>query len=89
VSEIITGGGRRRHLAVPPRILGSSRRRWTVATAFPSSSRCDGVVPNLLYRWRRLMLEGGRVAVSTKPRGRYSGSQAACSAQPPIADCRV
>ena len=26
--------------------------------------RCNGVAPNLLYRLRRLMLEGGAVAVS-------------------------
>ena len=27
-------------------------------------ARRNGVAPNLLYRWRRLMLEGGRVAVT-------------------------
>jgi transposase len=27
-------------------------------------ARRNGVAPNLLYRWRRLMLEGGSVAVS-------------------------
>ena len=27
-------------------------------------ARRNGVAPNLLYRWRRLMLEGGAVAVS-------------------------
>ena len=28
-------------------------------------ARRNGVAPNLLYRWRRLMLEGGAVAVSS------------------------
>jgi transposase len=27
-------------------------------------ARRNGVAPNLLYRWRRLMLEGGRIAVA-------------------------
>lgn len=27
-------------------------------------ARRNGVAPNLLYRWRRLMLEGGSVAVT-------------------------
>lgn len=61
--EIITDGGR--------------RRRWTAAeklriveetlddrTGISVVARRNGVAPNLLYRWRRLMLEGGSVAVS-------------------------
>lgn len=61
--EIITGGGR--------------RRRWTAAeklriveetlddrASISVVARRNGVAPNLLYRWRRLMLEGGSVAVS-------------------------
>ena len=61
--EIITDGGR--------------RRRWTAAqklriveetldgrTSISVIARRNGVAPNLLYRWRRLMLEGGAVAVS-------------------------
>lgn len=61
--EIITDGGR--------------RRRWSAAEKLriveetlddrPSISvvaRRNGVAPNLLYRRRRLMLEGGCVAVS-------------------------
>ena len=27
-------------------------------------ARRNGVAPNLLYRWRKLMLEGGRIAVT-------------------------
>lgn len=61
--EIITDGGR--------------RRRWTAAEklriveetlddrgSISVVARRNGVAPNLLYRWRRLMLEGGSVAVS-------------------------
>ena len=62
--EIITDGGRR-------------RRRWTSAVklriveeklddraSISVVARRNGVAPNLLYRWRRLMLEGGSVAVA-------------------------
>ena len=31
--------------------------------SFSSVARLHGVAPNLLYRWRRLMTEGGAVAV--------------------------
>ena len=61
--EIITDGGR--------------RRRWTAAeklriveetlddrASISVVARRNSVAPNLLYRWRRLMLEGGSVAVS-------------------------
>jgi len=61
--EIITNGGR--------------RRRWTAAeklriveetlderASISVVARRNGVAPNLLYRWRRLMLEGGSVAVA-------------------------
>lgn len=61
--EIITDGGR--------------RRRWTAAeklriveetldgtTSILVVARRNGVGANLLYRWRRLMLEGGSVAVT-------------------------
>ena len=61
--EIITDGGR--------------RRRWTAAeklriveetlddrASISVVARGNGVAPNLLYRWRRLMLEGGSVAVT-------------------------
>lgn len=61
--EIITDGGR--------------RRRWTAGeklqivedtledqASISIVARRNGVAPNLLYRWRRLMLEGGSVAVT-------------------------
>ena len=52
------GGGRwrqRRHRRSWPGRGGEAPR---------ADGRADGVAPNLLYRWRRLMLEGGSVAVS-------------------------
>lgn len=33
-------------------------------TSVSAVARRNGVAPNLLYRWRRLMLEGGSVAVT-------------------------
>jgi transposase len=61
--EIITDGGRRRHWSL------SEKLRIVEETLDESASisvvaRRNGVAPNLLYRWRRLMLEGGAVAVS-------------------------
>lgn len=61
--EIITDGGRRR------RWSSSEKLRIVEETLDESASisvvaRRNGVAPNLLYRWRRLMLEGGAVAVS-------------------------
>lgn len=57
--EIITDGGRRR------RWSSSEKLRIVEETASISIvARRNGVAPNLLYRWRRLMLEGGAVAVS-------------------------
>ena len=56
---------------------GGHRRRWNAAeklriveealedhASISSVARRNGVAPNLLYRWRRLMLEGGSVAVT-------------------------
>lgn len=61
--EIITDGGRRR------RWSASEKLRIVEETLDERSSisvvaRRHGVAPNLLYRWRRLMLEGGSVAVA-------------------------
>ncbi|WPZ16172.1 IS3 family transposase [Nitratireductor rhodophyticola] len=61
--EIITDGGRRR------RWTSSEKLRIVEDTLEENASisvvaRRNGVAPNLLYRWRRLMLEGGAVAVS-------------------------
>ena len=56
---------------------GGRRRRWTAAdklriveetlgdgASISVVARRNGVAPNLLYRWRFLMLEGGSVAVT-------------------------
>ena len=61
--EITSDGGRRR------RWSSSEKLRIVEETLEENASisvvaRRNGVAPNLLYRWRRLMLEGGAVAVS-------------------------
>ena len=61
--EIITDGGRRR------RWSAAEKLRIVEETLYDGDSvsavaRRNGVAPNLLYRWRRLMLEGGSVAVT-------------------------
>jgi transposase len=61
--EIINDGGRR------PRWSAAEKLRIVEETLDERESisvvaRRNGVAPNLLYRWRRLMLEGGSVAVS-------------------------
>ena len=56
---------------------GGCRRRWSSAEklriveetldgreSISVVARRHGVAPNLLYRWRRLMLEGGSIAVA-------------------------
>lgn len=61
--EIITDGGRRR------RWPASEKLRIVEETLHDGDSisavaRRNGVAPNLLYRWRKLMLEGGSIAVT-------------------------
>jgi transposase len=61
--EIITDGGRRR------RWSASEKLRIVEETLYGGESisavaRRNGVAPNLLYRWRKLMLEGGSIAVT-------------------------
>ena len=61
--DIITDGGRRR------RWSASEKLRIVEETLFEGESisavaRRNGAAPNLVYRWRRLMVEGGRIAVS-------------------------
>src|SRR5215207_7137080 len=60
--ELITGTARRRHWSTEQKlqiIEESLEPRETVS----SVARRRGVAPNLLYRWRRLMTEGGAAAV--------------------------
>ena len=61
--EIITDGGRRR------RRSATDQLRIMEETLFEGESlsavaRRNGVAPDLVYRWRRLLLEGGSIAVS-------------------------
>ena len=61
--EIITDGGRCR------RWPAAEELRIMEETMFDGESisavaRRNGVAPNLLYRWRKLMLEGGSIAVA-------------------------
>lgn len=61
--EIITDGGCRRHWssAEKLRIIEETLEgRESISVV----ARRNGVAPNLLYRWRKLMLEGGSVAVT-------------------------
>ena len=61
--EIITDGGRRRRWSAAEklRIVEETPQGHDSISAV---SRRNGVAPNLLYRWRKLMLEGGSIAVS-------------------------
>jgi transposase len=61
--EIITGGsGRRRWSAAEKlRIAGEALDERESKSSF---ARRNGAAANLLYRWRRLMLEGGSIAVT-------------------------
>ena len=61
--EIITDGGRRRRWSSSEK-LRIVEETLDETTSISVVARRNGVAPNLLYRWRRLMLEGGAVAVS-------------------------
>ena len=65
--EIITGTARRRRWSTQDKL------RMIEETLLPGESisvvaRRHGVAPNLLYRWRRLMTEGGTVAIESDDR---------------------
>lgn len=61
--EIITDGGRRRRWSATEK-LRIVEETLDARTSISVVARRNGVAPNLLYRWRRLMLEGGSVAVA-------------------------
>lgn len=61
--EIITDGGRRRRWAAAEK-LRIVEETLEDGASLSVVARRNGVAPNLLYRWRGLMLEGGSVAVS-------------------------
>jgi transposase len=61
--EIITDGGRRRRWSASEK-MRIVEETLEDGTSISVVARRNGVAPNLLYRWRRLMLDGGAVAVS-------------------------
>ena len=61
--EIITDGGRRRRWPSAEK-LRIVEETLEAGASISVVARRNGVAPNLLYRWRRLMLDGGAVAVS-------------------------
>ncbi len=61
--EFITNGGRRRYW--PAEMKVRIVEETLGGESISSVARRNGVAPNLLYRWRRLMLEGGTIAVSS------------------------
>lgn len=62
--EVITGGARRRRWTTEQklRIIEESEEP---GASVSEVARRNGVAPNLLFRWRRLMAEGGTVAVGS------------------------
>ena len=61
--EIITDGGRRRRWSSVEKLRIVEETLEDGASISVVAGR-NGVAANLLYRWRRLMLDGGAVAVS-------------------------
>ena len=61
--EIITDGGRRRRWSAAEK-LRIVEETLDEGASISVVARRNGVAPNLLYRWRRLMLDGAAVAVS-------------------------
>lgn len=61
--EVITGTARRRFWSAEQKlaIVDETLRPGETVSAV---ARRHGVAPNLVYRWRRLMTQGGAVAVS-------------------------
>ena len=61
--EIITDGGRRRRWPAAEKLRIVEETLYE-GESISSVARRNGVAPNLLYRWRKLMLEGGSIAVT-------------------------
>ena len=61
-TEIITDGGCRRHWTAADK-LRIVEETLDEGASISVVARRNGVAPNHLYRWRRLMLAGGSVAV--------------------------
>ena len=61
--EIITDGGRRRRWSAAEKLRIVEEAMFE-GESISGVARRNGLAPNLLYRWRKLMLEGGSVAVT-------------------------
>ena len=61
--EIIMDGGLRRRWSASEK-LRIVEESFDAGETVSSTARRNGVAPNLLYRWRKLMSEGGALAVS-------------------------
>ena len=62
--EVITGVARRRQWSTEAK-LRIIEESFEPGETVSSVARRNGVAPNLLYRWRRLLSEGGAAAVSS------------------------
>jgi len=62
--EVITGVARRRHWSTQAK-LRIIEESFEPGETVSSVARRNGVAPNLLYRWRRLLSEGGTAAVDS------------------------
>ena len=61
--EIITDGGRSRRWSAADKLRIVEGTHYH-GESISAVARRNGVAPNLLYRWRKLMLEGGSIAVT-------------------------
>src|SRR5215204_1651683 len=62
--ELITGTARRLYWSTEQK-LQNIKESFEPGETVSSLARRRGVAPNLLYRWRRLMTEGGAAAVGS------------------------
>lgn len=62
--EVITGTVRRRRWTTEQK-LRIIEESFEAGASVSEVARRNGVAPNLLFRWRRLMAEGGTVAVGS------------------------
>src|SRR5579872_7217252 len=62
--EVITSIARRRHWSTEAK-LRIIQESFEPGETVSSIARRNGVAPNLLYRWRRLLSEGGAEAVDS------------------------
>ena len=76
--ELITGEARRRRWNTEQK-LQIIEESFQPGETVSSVARRRGVAPNLLYRWRRLLTEGGAAVIRT-----HSHLAPSASSQPPI-----